>query len=92
MKEQRAAGKDGTQERNPAGFNKLMLEKMISDYESSLNDNDTIIFDWGIADVIAYAELLNSDKSAAIKAANQYKYNSKVFMFDAWEEIYTNDD
>lgn len=92
LKEQRAAGKDGTPERNPAGFNKLMLEKMISDYESSLNDNDTIIFDRGIADVIAYAELLNTDKSAAIKAANQYKYNSNVFMFDAWEEIYTNDD
>ena len=92
LKEQRAAGKDGTPDRNPARFNELMLEKMISDYESNQKSDDIIIFDRGIVDVIAYAELLNTDNTAAIKAANECKYNSHVFLFDAWKEIYTNDD
>lgn len=92
LKEQRAAGKDGTPDRNPARFNELMLEKMISDYESNLGDNNIIFFDRGIADVIAYAELLNTGSTAASKAANEYKYNSHVFMFDAWKEIYANDE
>ena len=92
LKEQRAAGKDGTPDKNPARFNELMLEKMISDYESNQKSDDIIIFDRGIADVIAYAELLNTDSTAAVKAANECKYNNHVFMFDAWKEIYTNDD
>lgn len=92
LKEQRAAGKDGTPDKNPALFSELMLEKMISDYESNLGDSNIIIFDRGIADVVAYAELLKTDKSAALKAANEYKYNCHVFMFGAWEETYTNDD
>jgi predicted ATPase len=92
LKEQRTAGKNGTPDKNPALFNELMLEKMISDYESNLGDSSIIIFDRGIADVVAYAELLKTDKTAALKAANEYKYNCHVFMFDAWEEIYTNDD
>ena len=35
LKEQRAAGKEGTPDTNPTLFNELMLEKMISDYDSS---------------------------------------------------------
>lgn len=92
LKEQRAAGKDGTPDKNPVRFNELMLEKMIADYQSNQSSEDIFIFDRGIADVISYAELLNTDSSAAVKAAKDYKYNSHVFMFDAWEEIYTNDD
>lgn len=92
LKEQRAAGKDGTPDKDPARFNELMLEKMILDYEGNQNYDDITIFDRGIPDVIAYAELLKTDSSAALKAANEYKYNNNVYMFDAWKEIYTNDD
>ncbi len=92
LKEQRAAGKDGTPDKNPDRFNELMLEKMITDYQSIQSSEDIFIFDRGIADVIAYAGLLNVNSAAALKAANEYKYNSHVFMFDAWKEIYINDD
>ncbi len=92
IKEQRKSGKDGTPDKNPARFNELLLEKMISDFESNQNFDDLIIFDRGIADVVAYSELLHTDSSAALKAANEYKYNSHVFMFDAWKEIYANDE
>lgn len=92
LKKQKAAGKDGTPDKNAKRFNELMLEKMISDYDSYIDDNNVIIFDRGIADVVAYAELLHTDNKAALKAAKEYRYNSRVLMFDAWEAIYTNDD
>lgn len=92
LKEQRSSGKEGTPDKDPARFNELMLEKMIMDYENNQVNDEIIIFDRGIPDVIAYAELLNTDGYAALKAANEYKYNNSVFMFSAWKEIYANDE
>lgn len=92
LKEQRAAGRDGTPEKNPALFNKLMLDRMVFDFERNQDSDVIIIFDRGIADAIAYAELLKTDKTEANIAAIEHKYNSVVFMFEAWKEIYVNDD
>lgn len=92
LKEQRTAGYDGTPDKNPARFNELMLKKMIFDYKKNQENVDTVIFDRGIPDVIAYAGLLKTDRTTALNAANEYKYNASVFMFEAWKDIYTNDE
>lgn len=41
--------------------------------------------------MIAYAELFALDPTSFYKAAEQYRYHSRAFFFDGWEEIYTTD-
>ena len=92
LKEQRAIGGVGVPEKNPELFNKLMLERMISEYENNLSSNEVIILDRGIPDITAYAELLQTKKEMSEKAAEEFRYNKHVFMFNGCEKIYTNDD
>ena len=67
-------------------------DKMISDYKENEDESIPVVFDRGIPDVIAYAKLLNTDPGEAIKASETFKYNTSVFMFSAWKDIYTNDE
>lgn len=49
-------------------------------------------FDRGIIDTLGYARLIGIPISDRMnEAANTYRYNSKVFLFPFWEEIYVND-
>ena len=43
-------------------------------------------------DVIAYAQLFNLDYLPAHQASKLYKYETNVFIFPAWEDIYATDD
>ncbi len=92
LKEQRAIGGDGVPEKNPELFNKLMLERMISEYKNNLERNEVVVFDRGIPDIIAYADILQTKKEMSEIAAEEFRYNKHVFMFNGCEEIYTNDD
>jgi len=92
--EQRLISASGTPENNPDLFTQLMLSRATGYYieNSDKNDNKTYIFDRGIPDMIAYAELFGLDTEIYYNAARTYRYNSKVFLFEGWEEIYTTDD
>lgn len=92
LKEQRRLNGKGVPEKDPALFNMLMMEKMLSDYEGNLNAAEPVIFDRGVPDLIAYAELLGTDKSKHETAAAKCVYNPLVFLFRAWEDIYCTDD
>lgn len=92
LKEQRTTGGVGVPEKNPELFNKFMLERMISEYKNNLERNEVVVFDRGIPDIIAYADLLQSKKEMSENAAEEFRYNKHVFMFNGCEEIYTNDD
>lgn len=92
LKEQRSKGGDGVPEKNPELFNKLMLSRMIHQYKSSSDNDRVIIFDRGIADITAYSYLLNTDPGESREAAELYRYNKNVFMFNGLEEIYSNDE
>lgn len=92
LKEQRQQNGMGVPEKDPALFNMLMLEKMHGDYSANLHINAPVIFDRGVPDLIAYAGLLGTDKSKHEAAAGECRYNPIVFLFNAWEEIYTTDD
>ena len=92
LKEQRQLKGESVPEKDPALFNTLMLEKMLGDHEGNLNVITPVIFDRGIPDLIAYAELLGTDKSKYEASAGECRYNPLVFLFNAWEDIYCNDD
>jgi len=92
LKEQRASGGRGVPDIDPALFNSLVLDKMITEYEQNTNQSSPVIFDRGIPDMISYAKLLCTDPAEAIKASETFRYNKRVFMFSAWKDIYTNDE
>lgn len=92
LAEQRSIGDDGVPKKNPKLFTQLLLSRAIYQYKQMQNVPDTVIFDRGIPDNIAYAQLFKLDYLPAHNAARLYPYDSNIFIFPAWEEIYTTDD
>jgi predicted ATPase len=91
LAEQRAIESDGVPERSPELFCKLMLSRSLQNYNRDMNGSEVQVFDRGIPDMIAYAELFSIENSSFYKASEQNRYNSRVFFFEGWEQIYTND-
>lgn len=92
LAEQRGIGGAGVPEQNPQLFTQLLLSRAIYQYKQMQETHDIVIFDRGIPDNIAYAQLFNLDYPPAHRAAKLYRYNTDVFIFPAWNEIYTTDD
>jgi predicted ATPase len=91
LAEQRSIESDGVPEQNPERFCTLMLARSLQNYNQAMNASEVQVFDRGIPDMIAYAELFSIDSTSFYKASDQYRYNPRVFFFEGWEEIYTTD-
>lgn len=92
LAEQRSIEDEGVPEKNPKFFTQLLLSRAIYQYKQMQNTDKTVIFDRGIPDNIAYAELFKLNYLPAHHAAKLYRYNINVFMLPAWKEIYATDD
>ena len=92
LAEQRSIGDEGVPEQNPKLFTQLLLSRAIYQYKQMQTSHEVVIFDRGIPDNIAYAQLFNLDYPPAQQAAKLYRYHTDVFIFPAWDEIYTTDD
>ena len=92
LAEQRSIEGEGVPEQNPRLFTQLLLSRAMYQYKQMQAAHDIVIFDRGIPDNIAYAQLFNLDYAPAHQAAKLYRYNTEVFIFPAWSEIYTTDD
>lgn len=88
--EQRSINGDGVWDKDRKKFVELLLEKSINQF---LNNNQSrpVFFDRGIPDCLAYASYGGLETQAFVLAAQQYRYNKKVFLLSPWEEIYTTD-
>jgi predicted ATPase len=53
---------------------------------------DPVVFDRGIPDMIAYAELFGIDRALYERAAANHRYNRRVFYFAGRKEIYALDE
>ena len=77
--------------KNKLMFRDLMLQRSIETYHS-METNNIVLFDRGIPDVLGYSVLehlpISDDLNQAI---NLYSYNSRVFLFPPWLEIFEND-
>jgi predicted ATPase len=91
LAEQRAIESDGVPEQNSELFCKLMLSRSLQNYHQGMNASKVQVFDRGIPDMIAYAELFSIDSKSFYKPSDQNRYNPRVFFFEGWEEIYTTD-
>lgn len=77
---------------NTVRYAHLMLLHSIVDFEEFAHINVPCFFDRGIIDTLGYSRLINiSITNELIEAADKYRYNSKVFLFPFWREIYIND-
>lgn len=92
LAEQRNIGDEGVPDKNPKLFIQLLLSRAICQYTQAQDLDKTIIYDRGVPDIVAYAQLFNLDYSPAQQAAKLYRYETTVFVFPAWEDIYVTDD
>jgi predicted ATPase len=92
LAEQRSIQGNGLPEKDPRLFVELMLSRMLDAYRPSDTSLEPILFDRGIPDILGYAALFGLDVPHCENAARLYRYNAKVFMAPAWEQIYRTDD
>lgn len=79
--------------KNKEQYKKLMLQQSVKDYErASIQKQQITFFDRGIPDTLAYARLEDLVLSKALRFYSQhYRYNTTVFIFPPWGEIYQTD-
>ena len=92
LHEQRVIFARGVPEIDPDLFTQLMLSRATNFYLGNFAAETLTVFDRGIPDMIAYAELFGLDTKIYYNSANHYKYNQCVFWFKGWKNIYKNDD
>jgi predicted ATPase len=91
LAEQRLIQANGVPEKHADLFSILMLSRLIHNYYENDSMKETVVFDRGIPDMLAYARLFRLDETAYANAAQEFRFNTRVFYFPAWEEIYTKD-
>ncbi|WP_426255674.1 AAA family ATPase [Sphingomonas sp. DC2300-3] len=73
-------------------FATLMLAWEMRSYREALNSSGPVIFDRGIPDVIGYLRLCGLPVPAtALRAAEQRRYSSRVFIAPPWTAIFGQD-
>jgi predicted ATPase len=94
IQEQQLTGGDALPWRNKAAYLQLMIDRTIESYQQAQKENSPFtIFDRGLPDAIAYAQIINSPLSSELDTlANSYPYNRKVFVFPPWKAIYRTDE
>jgi predicted ATPase len=92
LAEQRSFNGFGVPERDPSLFCELLLSRTLQAYKIHQSRDDIVIFDRGIPDLIAYAELFGLATEHYYCCAELYRYQPKVFILEPWPEIYENDD
>ena len=92
LKEQRSIAGSGVPDADGSLFTQLMLSRAIYLYQSQARGTAPIVFDRGIPDLIAYAELFGISTAVYERAAATFRYNKVVLWFVGWREIYALDD
>ena len=77
---------------NKEKFIQKMFDATVAQYES-VNSHDTVFFDRGIVEILAYAKMVNVEVSEEMKhLAIELSFNKKVFVTPPWKTIYRNDE
>lgn len=77
--EHRAATGEPTLDHRPEPFVERLVQRSIENYRSA-SDVARTVFDRGLPDCVAYAAVYGIDTQTAVEAANQYRYETEVFV------------
>ncbi|MDA9271955.1 AAA family ATPase [bacterium] len=92
IKEQRAIGGNALHTGDRTEYVNLMLKNSIHDFMMQSFRNDVCFFDRGIPDLYSYLSQYYGSVTATIEdAIKHYRYNTLVFLFPPWPEIYCHD-
>jgi predicted ATPase len=92
LAQQRSIQGNGVPEKDPRLFVELMFSRMLDAYQQSDALTGPILFDRGIPDILGYAALLGFAFPPGENAARLCRYNPRVFIAPAWDQIYCTDD
>lgn len=93
IKEQLAIGGNAIHSGDQAAFLDLMFKYSLADFTSLADKNNIVFFDRGIPELLGYSWLISKPISKVmLDAIKQYRYNSNVFLFPPWEDIYKHDE
>ena len=91
LAEQRSFRGQGVPKGNSELFVNLMLSRCLYQYKRCEACNAAVIFDRGIPDMVAYAELFGLDTDPFWRCSKQNRYAKTVFLLTGWKEIYHTD-
>ena len=74
----------------PSMFVRLLVERSIGDFDAM--SAGVVLFDRGLGDWIAYAEMYGIDSTLARTAATERRYDDPVFILPPWRAIHSTDD
>ena len=92
LAQQRRIDGQGTGDRDPALFVALMLDQAVCNPDAALSAPGPVVFDTGLAGLLAYAAYWQLDTSPIDRAIAARGRAEKVFWFPAWQAIYASDD
>jgi predicted ATPase len=77
---------------DPGLFAELMLSWEMRSYRNALSEPGTVFFDRGLPELVGYFRLMGLPLPAHVRAAaEQFRYNRRVFIAPPWPEIFTQD-
>ncbi len=92
IKQQHAIGGNALHWGDRLKFRELMLSRSIADFLQIEESEKSVFFDRGIPELIGYSYLIKEPVPVELwHAAEQFRYNSKVFIAPPWQEIYQKD-
>lgn len=78
--------------KDPNAYAEKMLAQDIANWRNSETRDGPVIFDRGIPDVMGYLKVIGYAVPPHIAlAAEQYRYNPRVFLAPPWREIFVQD-
>jgi predicted ATPase len=92
LAEQRSVDGVGTPDRDAALFLDLLLQRSIDKHIAAEQWEGSVVFDRGIPDCIAYADMLGVDPTPSLLSSQRHRYTNQVLLLEPWEEIYVVDD
>ena len=92
IKEQKAIGGNIHHNGDRAAYRDMILSRGIEDFNRVGERDAPVFFDRGIPELTGYSRFVGTDTPPHVEeAVARYRYNSAVFLFPPWQEIYAND-
>jgi predicted ATPase len=92
IRDQLQIGGPATHQNDPALFAELMLAFDMQSYRRALDQTGPVFFDRGITELAGYHRMMGMPAPAHFRtAAEEFRYNTKVFVAPPWPDIFAND-